>query len=221
MSASSVSAAINSGRERNVSASVAECFVANFTTSRGDRSPVVDKCRSMGPSATTVPALFVTKTSNQTVAASTATKVTFNSVVIDSNSNWDAGNNRFQPTVPGIYIMTVGMSCGTETSYCNALLYKNGTLYVTAQNNSSNAGKSMQATAVVSMNGTTDYVEAWGFSGGGTQFYGATSGFTYLSGVLVSMAGGVGGGTTTLSALSDVNTSGASTGSILAYNGSQ
>lgn len=142
----------------------------------------------MGPSATSVPAFSVNKTSNQTVTADTWTLVTWNSENFDTNNNF--ASNRFTPTVPGKYLVTFGFYCNSASG-CNAALYKNGSWY--RQNHDAGTGGMPVVTAVVDMNGTTDYLEAYGSVPGNNTIVGA-GGVSRFEGILISMAGGSGGG---------------------------
>lgn len=162
---------------------------------------------SMGPSATSVPAFSVNKTSNQTVTADTWTLVTWNSENFDTNNNF--ASNRFTPTVPGKYLVTAGTYCNSTTG-CNIALYKNGSWY--RQNHDAGSSGMPVMTAIVDMNGTTDYLEIYGYVPANNTIVGA-SGVSRFEGILISMAGGSsgGGGATPAGSTGDIqfNTAGA------------
>ena len=144
------------------------------------------------PTSTSAPAFsaYLT-TTNQTISLGTFTKVTLNAEEFDTNNNFDSTTNyRFTPTVAGYYLITWGMTgsaTGAVTSVI-ASIYKNGTeykrgSYVSASNYSS---ASSTGSAIVYFNGSTDYIELYGWiSGTGTPVvvYGIFN--TYLTGVLV------------------------------------
>jgi hypothetical protein len=132
---------------------------------------------------------------NQTVTTGTWVKLTWSNEVIDSNSNFAL--NAFTPTVAGYYIFTVNVFCSNATGLCAAGIYKNGAFLV--QNNGASYGGAGfgAVTAVIEMNGTTDYVEAYVYIGGGNSVSG-TIGTSYFQGsMLAPLAEGIVAGTGT------------------------
>ncbi|MEX3972268.1 hypothetical protein [Paraburkholderia caribensis] len=110
---------------------------------------------------------------NQTLTANIATKITFNSKQEDSNTAYDATTNyRFTPQKSGLYWVSVTLSMsGVNTTAGNytfaAWIFKNGSSYQGwGHTGYAGASASVSATPVVvslvRMNGTTDYIEAWG-----------------------------------------------------------
>ena len=111
------------------------------------------------------PAFKLKKTSQQTVSNNTSTKITWDTAVFDLTSDTDLTNNRFTPSVEGYYqvnglVRIVSLGDGDQTYL---LLYKNGSehkrLVQVKQggSGSTNLGNS----ALVYMNGTTDYLELY------------------------------------------------------------
>ncbi len=129
---------------------------------------------------------------NQTVTANTFTLLTWSTEVFDTNNNFDLTTERFTPTVAGKYIATVASFCNDSTTNCQVAIYKNGVLYSKNVNVDPNNTGSM-VTTIVDMNGTTDYLEAYGYDGGGTTISGAAE-VTYFSGALIAPANGLAGG---------------------------
>jgi hypothetical protein len=173
---------------------------------------------SMGPSATSPVSFHAQRTSNQTVTAATPTKILFNNEVFDTNNNYDTGNGRFTATVPGKYIFSASVDCNTSTNnYCNLAIHKNGGGYAGVQGP---YGSNILGTAVTGIMdlGIGDYVEVYV-----TQKDTTVRGIAqqvFFAGIMVSSGGSGGGGASILNDLTDVDTSGAATGSILAFNGS-
>lgn len=127
----------------------------------------------------------------QAVIADTATKLTWSTEVIDTNANF--ATDRFTPTVAGNYLIVVAAQC-TFAGACVPSIYKNGTLYAGSRiTNHGFADQSPQATAIIAMNGSTDYIEAFATTSGTS--IGGTATQTYFNGTLVAGSGG-GGGTT-------------------------
>lgn len=112
----------------------------------------------------------VRASSNQNISKNTYVKIEFNSTI--SGSGWDGTNFRFKPTVPGVYLVT--LFCYTE-AYSGAnpnvtrnilSLYKNGTEFswtATANKSSITAALSPTLTCLVSLNGSSDYIEGFIF----------------------------------------------------------
>lgn len=111
------------------------------------------------------------------VTDNTETKVTFGTEVFDTNSNF--ASSTFTPTVAGLYLITATVYItGTAPLGLVAILYKNGAsyLYGTSYNSDGDVGTST-VSAIVSMNGSTDYVEVYAkanVSSGSVTFGGAT-----------------------------------------------
>jgi hypothetical protein len=120
--------------------------------------------------ATSGPSFSVHKNgTNQTVTTNTSTLLTWSTERYDTNNNF--ASNRFTPTVPGKYIVAVTVYCPDSTGSCVSEIWKNGANYV--QNFIAAATSQITVTAVVDLNGSTDYVEAYGYNGGGTTIGGA------------------------------------------------
>jgi hypothetical protein len=132
------------------------------------------------------PVFSVYQSTLQSIAASTAVKVQFQSKEFDNTSAFDATTNyRFQPTVAGYYqanwmVFQLGAS---ETQ--QSLLYKNGIVYkagayISTLNNPLTGGS-----ALVYLNGSTDYIEIYEFASiAGNTVAGSTN--TYFQGYLVA-----------------------------------
>ena len=122
-----------------------------------------------------------------------ATKVTLNSEQFDTNNNFDSVTNyRFTPTVAGYYLISGAVYSNAATinpTDCHAFLYKNGSQYVQTRMGSAATFTtgSPSFSVVVSMNGSTDYVELYGMLQGATGGQFLASG-TYMTGALVRAA---------------------------------
>jgi hypothetical protein len=125
---------------------------------------------------------------NQSVTSSTFTKINLATEAWDTNNNF--ASNRFTPTVAGYYQFNGSFSTeglGTVTRFIISI-YKNGVEYIRGID-SVTAGNSAVISCIVPMNGTTDYVELYGFinGSGGIAFRGGSDGnlYTYLQGCLL------------------------------------
>lgn len=126
---------------------------------------------------------------DQSVTAETEAKLTWSTEAFDTNNNFSS--DRFTPTVAGKYLIVVSAQC-LQAGQCAPAIFKNGVLLARSQATNFNTGQTPQATAIVDMNGSTDYVEAFVYSSGSA--IGGSAYRTYFSGMQVD--GGGSGGTT-------------------------
>ena len=116
----------------------------------------------------------------QTIPASTWTKATMNAKDFDTNTNYDATTNyRFTPTVAGYYYISasVPLAGGASVVGVNLAIYKNGIIYKgTSTNLPSSTNGNLSISLPILLNGSTDYVEIYVYSGGqATAIYGSSS----------------------------------------------
>lgn len=112
---------------------------------------------------------FDTGVSVQMAANGVATKVRFNSEIIDTNNEFDSTTTyRFTPTVAGYYQINYLVTISNTVGNAYIRLYKNGSLY---KNSSYGAGYvgAGAAGSLVYANGTTDYFEIYIYNGTGTE----------------------------------------------------
>ena len=129
----------------------------------------------------------------QSVSNQTWTKVALNTKDFDTNSNFDATTNyRFQPTVAGYYQLSSFVS-GPSNSTQNQItaIYKNGSIYkylgaVQNLNATAVVNDGVSGSMLISLNGSTDYVELWVYQQTGSTVN--TAGSAYLTGFLARSA---------------------------------
>ena len=112
--------------------------------------------------ASTGPAFSAYPSGSQSITASTWTKLQYNTEEFDTNSNYDnATNYRFTPTVAGYYSFTAAILVSTTTTRSLFSFYKNGAVFKSFDTNYgiNSAGGS----ALIYLNGSTDYVELYAF----------------------------------------------------------
>ena len=99
--------------------------------SSGDTFTVPSGVTVAGAMANT-PAFVAYKTSSQSVANTTFTKITFEAEQLDSNSAYDTSNSRFTPGVAGYYFIGAVWRYDTGTDFDDArfVLYRNGSAVV-------------------------------------------------------------------------------------------
>lgn len=109
------------------------------------------------------PVFRATLSTNQSITASTLSKINFNTETFDPNSFYDSSAFKFQPQVAGYY--KVGLQIdgnqGSTTSVYTAHIYKNGVTYSSFKAAFSQTGAVWKAEDIVYLNGTTDYVEGF------------------------------------------------------------
>lgn len=133
------------------------------------------------------PAFSVQLSADQTgVVSGTWTKILFNTELFDTNNCF--ANYKFTPNVPGYYQIngSVSMNATAGITTVGVAIYKNGVILNTSSNNvPSSVDVTKTVSAVIYLNGTTDYVELFGIivSGTGLKFKNYTS--TSFSGALV------------------------------------
>jgi len=124
---------------------------------------------------------------SQSVPNASFTKLQFQTKEFDTAAAFDNTTNyRFQPTVSGYYqisgeVAYTGAFTGQVIIYKNGVAYKNGS--------SGSANQFFAVSALVYLNGSTDYVELWTYQSQGTSQSVATgSAPTYFQGILVAKA---------------------------------
>jgi len=130
---------------------------------------------------------------DQDISAETWNKVTMNTSTVDTNSMIDLTNNRVTPTVAGYYAVSgmIRINFDTLTQIVLVGIRKNGSevaavQYQLGSDNIQN-GQYPIHTTIVQCNGTTDYIELYGYVGDAATFSDitTTSQSSILSGFLV------------------------------------
>jgi hypothetical protein len=111
------------------------------------------------------PAFDAYKNATQTLGANSWTKLTFTVENFDTNSNYDTSTSRFTPTVAGYYQISAATGY-TASATVGVSIYKNGAI---AKYGTNGTGFMCVVSALIYLNGSTDYIEAWGINvAGGT-----------------------------------------------------
>jgi len=134
------------------------------------------------------PAFSCYRNGTQTVSAATFTKVELNAETFDTNNNFDPTTNyRFTPTIAGYYQISalIGFDTTLTISRAFVAIYKNGSTYVYGLDLPTTVYRA-PASVLVYMNGSTDYLELYGWvNGTGTLTFLGDSVNTFMTGVLV------------------------------------
>jgi len=105
------------------------------------------------------PAFSAYPSASQTILNSTPTKLQMNVELFDTNSNYDTTNYRFTPTVAGYYQVSGAWYIPSSTGQITTTVHKNGVAYQLAAAAPLPTGIVLCISSLVSMNGTTDYLE--------------------------------------------------------------
>jgi hypothetical protein len=143
------------------------------------------------PNGGVAPAFSAYLSANQSVTTSTWTKIAYDTEVFDTNNNF--ASNRFTPTVAGYYQINaiVRINSGATSTLAGIAVYKNGSQYAISLTSLSTGTFGVAAQVIselVYCNGSTDYIEIYGYNTSGTSpvFDGSSgSQYTRVSGSLV------------------------------------
>lgn len=111
--------------------------------------------------ASTWPSFKVYLNADQTISSAAATKITWDTEEFDTNNNF--ASNKFTPTSPGKYLLTVGLNLTglTDQELYYLRLYKNGSNYQSIYGSPSGTVLQLAMSLVVDANGSTDYFEIY------------------------------------------------------------
>lgn len=123
--------------------------------------------------------------SAQSIISATFVKMQVNTEEFDTNSNFDSTTNyRFTPTVAGYYQVNGNIVFSTNITSPQLAIYKNGTNFKVGTNYASGAWANVSA--LVYLNGSTDYIELYGAHvTGTTQSLNIASNYNYFQASMV------------------------------------
>lgn len=133
------------------------------------------------PAGSSGPACLVERSSSQSISQNTATKIQFNSEVFDTDNCFDSTTNyRFTPNKAGKYqVNTTLRTTGSNTWYAQLSIYKNGSAVQNLSiNPSAGNGWTVSVPYLIDMNGSSDYIEMFGYSGATDANFTAGSSFS-------------------------------------------
>ena len=144
-----------------------------------------------GNVVTDAPAFSAYLNTLQLVSNNTWTKIAYDTKEFDTSGNYDTSTNyRFTPTVAGYYQVNATFYVETTENRIHMGIYKNGSIFKRGVRfNADNDGVSESAQSVVSaliyLNGSTDYIEIYGLhTGGSTKNVSADSTLNYFQAFL-------------------------------------
>lgn len=109
------------------------------------------------------PAFIAVPSATQSIGATTQTKLTFDIEEFDATGAYDNSTNyRFTPQIAGYYQVSLGIQLQSGQTVLIGSIYKNGSQHRAASRDSATANQTtLNTNALVYMNGTTDYIEAF------------------------------------------------------------
>ena len=138
------------------------------------------------------PAFSAYGTALQSASNATFTKIAYNTEEFDTASYYDSTTNyRFTPLIAGYYQFnaTIGSS-NAVTGFVGLSFYKNGSRFKDGTfGTNGNNGPICSGSALIYLNGSTDYVEVFGYQNSGTSLnIGSASASFAFSGALIRTA---------------------------------
>ena len=129
---------------------------------------------------------------NQSISASTLTKVTFPNEQWDLTSDYDTATSRFTPSVSGYYQFNSSFYflAPVDGGVTQIQLYKNGSAikYGNILTAAGTQSHSPLLSATVYANGTTDYFEIYIWQNSGTKNIDQSATLTWFDGILIQQA---------------------------------
>ena len=133
----------------------------------GDTTNIVGTLQNNGAAVggTNTPAFRVYRSSSaQTISSGSNVKIQFNSETYDTDNAFDSSTNyRFTPQTSGKYFIHFhyGHNSGTAHTIVAVKLFKNGSSLAEKTNNHAGGTKMYEVSSTVSLNGSSDYIEAY------------------------------------------------------------
>lgn len=157
---------------------------ATIVVSAAAGTPTLTLPTTTGTLSINGPAFSAYQSTSTAVTASTVTKVLFDVELFDTNSNF--ASSRFTPTVEGYY--QVNARTGFSSSVLTrgqAAIRKNGVAVNTLEDTNGSAAYSSIGSALIYMNGSTDYLEIYVFIAGSTTIYDGGAALTWFQAAMV------------------------------------
>ena len=134
-------------------------------------------------------AFSVTLSASSVQTSGSAGQMFFDTKDFDTGNYFNTASNRYIPQIPGKYLFSASIGWNNTTGGAvSTQLRKNGaTVKQATENMTATVTATTTVTAVLDMNGSTDYVEVWGLQSTGANFAPQSSALlTYFSGALIA-----------------------------------
>ena len=135
-----------------------------------------------------MPAFSAYQSSAQTLTLNVNTKLQFQTKEFDTANCYDnVTNYRFTPNVAGYYQVSAGFRVSAVRANLALSIFKNGSEFKDIGTDSTPSSAQINGSALVYMNGSTDYIEAYGLSGA-SQALLATNYGTFFQATMIRSA---------------------------------
>jgi hypothetical protein len=124
---------------------------------------------TLNSSMKATPAFEAYRSSSQTISASSAVKIQYDTEVFDTDSAYDNSTNyRFTPQTAGKYFIFASVQSGSSSDFDDyqILIYKNGSSYAQTRTRH-HYGDNINCQVIMDMNGSSDYAEAFAYQASG------------------------------------------------------
>jgi hypothetical protein len=138
-----------------------------------------------------MPAFSAYGNGGQSLTNATYTKLSFQNKEFDTANCFDATTNyRFTPTVAGYYQVSGAMTISGAVGVAAVSIYKNNASFKASQGVLSSAYICIAISSLIYLNGSTDYIELYGYQSSGitTTTYAGGAVYNYFQAVLVRAA---------------------------------
>ena len=116
------------------------------------------------------PAFAARNNSAQTITNSTTAVMQFDTEYFDTDNCYNTSNYRFTPNVAGIYLINSSIQVASLSGIISLDIRLNGSRYANMALNLDNSGlQTVANSALVSMNGSTDYIDIGIFQNSGAN----------------------------------------------------
>ena len=117
------------------------------------------------------PAFSAALSANESISHNTWTKIPYDTKGFDTTSDYDnATNYRYTPSVAGYYQVNAGGYIINTTGFTGTAIYKNGSFAKRGSSDAPSSANSVQSinSALIYLNGSTDYLEVYVYQGSGS-----------------------------------------------------
>jgi hypothetical protein len=133
-----------------------------------------------------MPAFSAYQSSNQTLSSTTWTKLQFQTEEFDTANAFDSTTNyRFTPLVAGYYQVSGGLLINSSATSIRLNIYKNGSAFKNLALTNSATVSAIYSSALIYLNGSTDYVELYGYLTTGQALDGSSASNVYFQAAMI------------------------------------
>jgi len=137
------------------------------------------------PAGQNTPSFYATQDSIQNISSGSVTVIQFNTKSLDTDNCYDNSTYRFTPTTSGYYYVFMHSAFDTDTDFntVEMQMYKNNSTQIAGGITRNENRNNISISAIVQLNGSTDYVDARAYqASGGSLTLRYTGGQTVFGG---------------------------------------